>query len=132
MIKINAQPVKITILQVYLPTSEYYDSEVDENHDQEEVFIKICNKGSDYVIVMSDFNKLFITNTWFIHDKRQRYTWEKPGDTNRFQKDYTLVTYIVCLLYYFFCFFKLMYAIQVRMYVYYVLDIIYYILYCYV
>ena len=41
------------------------------------------------------------------------------------------VTYIVCLLYYF-CFFKLMYAIQVRMYVYYVLDIIYYILYCYV
>ena len=39
---------------------------------------------------------------------------------------------ILYVCYIIFCFFKLMYAIQVRMYVYYVLDIIYYILYCYV
>ena len=35
--------------------------------------------------------KMMITNTWFDHNKRRRYTWKKPGDTERFQLDYIAV-----------------------------------------
>ena len=116
----------IMILQVglYLPTSEYDNSELDEIYDLIEDVININSKGSDYIIAMGDFNaivgkkpdgkevsccglgnqnerreklvhfcknnKLFITNPWFKHDKRQRYTWKKPGDTSIYQIDNTL------------------------------------------
>ena len=32
-----------------------------------------------------------VTNTWFQHPYRRRYTWKKPGDTGRCQIDYILV-----------------------------------------
>ena len=32
-----------------------------------------------------------VSNTWFEHEKRRRYTWKRPGDTGRFQIDYILV-----------------------------------------
>jgi hypothetical protein len=35
--------------------------------------------------------KLVVTNTWYMHEKRRRYTWKKPGDTGRYQLDYILI-----------------------------------------
>ena len=35
--------------------------------------------------------KLLVTNTWYRHEKRRRYTWKKPGDTGRYQLDYILI-----------------------------------------
>ena len=35
--------------------------------------------------------KLVVTNTWYRHEKRRRYTWKKPGDTGRYQLDYILI-----------------------------------------
>ena len=34
---------------------------------------------------------MVVTNTWFQHEKRRRYTWKRPGDTGRFQLDYIMV-----------------------------------------
>ena len=50
MIKINAKPMRIMILQVYLPAGEYDDSEVDEIYDHIEDVININSKGPDYII----------------------------------------------------------------------------------
>ena len=36
-------------------------------------------------------NKMIVTNTWFKHDRRRRYTWKSPGDLRRYQLDYILV-----------------------------------------
>ena len=35
--------------------------------------------------------KLVATNTWFMHEKRRRYTWTNPGGTERYQIDYILI-----------------------------------------
>jgi len=35
--------------------------------------------------------KMKVTNTWFDHNNRRRYTWKMPGDTGRYQLDYILV-----------------------------------------
>ena len=56
MIKINAKPVNIIILQIYLPTSDHDDSEIDEIYEHIEDVINSHSKGPDYVIVMGDFN----------------------------------------------------------------------------
>ena len=65
MIKINAKPLNIMILQVYFPISEYDDSEVDEIYDQIEDVIKINSKRSDYYKVIGDFNAV-------VHEKPDR------------------------------------------------------------
>ena len=36
-------------------------------------------------------NRMTITNTWFKHEKRRRYTRKSPGDYARYQLDYILV-----------------------------------------
>ena len=43
---------------------------------------------------MVDFCKrlnMVVTNTWFEHEKRRRYTWKMPGEIGRYQLDYILV-----------------------------------------
>ena len=38
--------------------------------------------------------KGMITNTWFEHNLRRRYTWKAPGDIRRLQIDYLRETEI--------------------------------------
>ena len=125
MIKISAMPVDIVVIQVYMPTTEHEDEEIEEMYDQIDNIIN-KQKGDINVIVMGDFNasvgegsddekvigkyglgkrndrgqmliefckknKLVVTNTWFQQEKRRRYTWKNPGDTERYQIDYILV-----------------------------------------
>jgi endonuclease/exonuclease/phosphatase family metal-dependent hydrolase len=124
LIRVKAEPVDLVLVQVYMPTSDSEDVEVEMLYEQIEELIK-GEKATDQVIVMGDWNavvgegregnvigefglgkrnergqelvnfckrmKLVVTNTWFRHEKRRRYTWKKPGDTGRYQLDYILI-----------------------------------------
>src|SRR6476620_4451064 len=55
VVKVQADPVVMVIVQAYLPTTDYEDEEVEKLYDQlEEILGK--QKGTDKVIVMGDFN----------------------------------------------------------------------------
>jgi hypothetical protein len=55
MIKLNAEPVDIIVIQVYMPTSQHKDDEIEEMYeDIEEVMRQ--EKGSDYAVIMGDWN----------------------------------------------------------------------------
>jgi endonuclease/exonuclease/phosphatase family metal-dependent hydrolase len=124
VVRIAAEPVDVVLIQVYMPTTDADDEEVESMYEQIEGFVR-KEKGTDQVIIMGDWNAvvgeerdgkvvgdfalgrrnergqqlidfckrmgMVATNTWFSHEKRRRYTWKKPGDTERFQIDYILV-----------------------------------------
>src|SRR6218665_2485194 len=122
-VKIKAEPVDKMIIQVYMPTTNHEEEEVENMYERlEEVLDR--TKGTDYVVIIGDWNavvgegadgksigkyglgkrnnrgkkltelcnrrELVITNTWFQHEKRRRYTWKAPGDVARFQLDYII------------------------------------------
>jgi len=41
------------------------------------------NSRGNRLIEFCKQQQLMVTNTWFKHEKRQRYTWKKPGDSAR-------------------------------------------------
>jgi len=124
MVKVEAEPVDIVIIQLYMPTTDNDDDEVEQVYEALDELIE-KEKGNDYVVIMGDWNavvgegrdekevgsfgygkrndrgqmmvefcrrrKMMITNTWFEHEKRRRYTWKKAGNTGRYQLDYILV-----------------------------------------
>ena len=51
-----------------------------KRNDRGEMLIERCRQW-----------KLIVSNTWFRHENRRRYTWKNPGDTTRYQIDYILV-----------------------------------------
>ena len=71
-----------------------WNAVVGEGQDEKEVGKFGLGKRNDRGEKLVEFcrqKKLMITNTWFNHVKRRRYTWKKPGDTGRYQIDYILV-----------------------------------------
>ena len=55
LIQLKAEPVDITVLQVYMPTSAYDDEVVDSVYEEIEQLVEQV-KGNEYLIVMGDFN----------------------------------------------------------------------------
>jgi len=55
MVKLQAQPVDMVIIQVYMPTSKHEDEEVDDIYDQIEELMN-ARKGKDYMVIMGDWN----------------------------------------------------------------------------
>jgi len=49
------------------------------------------NERGDRLIDFCPKHELLITNTYFKHHPRRRYTWKMPGDVGRYQIDYILV-----------------------------------------
>ena len=49
------------------------------------------NERGEMLIEFCKRNDLILTNTWFQNEKRRRYTWKNPGDTERYQIDYILI-----------------------------------------
>ena len=124
MVRIQAQPTNIVVIQVYMPTSAHSDEEVEAVYEKLEQLSQNV-KGTEYLIVMGDWNavvgeqkeencvgefglgrrndrgqrliefckqqKMVVTNTCFKQEKRRRYTWKAPGDTERYQLDYIMV-----------------------------------------
>ncbi len=55
LIKLSAEPVDIVVVQVYMPTTEHEDEEIEMMYEQlEEILSK--QKGTDCVVVMGDMN----------------------------------------------------------------------------
>lgn len=46
------------------------------------------NERGDRLIDFCSKHELLITNTYFNHHPRRRYTWKMPGDRGRYQIDY--------------------------------------------
>ena len=125
LLKINAKPfdIAIMIIQVYAPTSEHSDEEIEVFYEHVQKAIK-QTKSTDVVVVIGDFNakvgsnhekvvgkfglgdcnergerliqfskenQLIVTNTFYEHPMRRRYTWKSPGDRYRNQIDFLLV-----------------------------------------
>src|SRR3989442_322314 len=55
MVKVNATPVDMVLIQAYMPTTTHEDDEVEEMYEQIERIIN-KRKGNTNVIVMRDFN----------------------------------------------------------------------------
>ena len=55
LVKIQARPTNIVVIQVYMPTSGHDDSEVELMYEKLEEMIK-KQKGTDYLVVMGDWN----------------------------------------------------------------------------
>ena len=55
MIKLDAKPLDINILQVYAPTSDINDEELDKFCSELETAMKLC-KSTDNTIIQGDFN----------------------------------------------------------------------------
>ncbi|PNF36725.1 hypothetical protein B7P43_G12355 [Cryptotermes secundus] len=104
-LKLKTEPVDVLIMQVYMPTSEYEDDEVEKVYDtieeilQEDGSIILGdwtstgrrNHRGQMLIDFCERNGLIVTNTWFKKPKRRIYTWKAPGDLRRHQLDYILV-----------------------------------------
>lgn len=71
-----------------------FNAVIGEGKDQSEVGEFGLGQRNERGEMLVDFcrrTKLFASNTWFKHHKRRRYTWKRPGDTERMQLDYILV-----------------------------------------
>ena len=55
-LNLKAEPVSILIIQVYMPTSEYEDDEVENLYDTIEEILEEDGKGDTNVIALGDWN----------------------------------------------------------------------------
>ena len=55
-IKLQAGPINILMMQVYMPTSEHEDDEVEELYDIIEDILEEDGKGDTNTIIMGDWN----------------------------------------------------------------------------
>jgi exonuclease III len=58
VVKLKAEPVSILIVQVYMPTSDYEDDEVEELCDITEEILDEDRKGKTNTIIMGDWNSV--------------------------------------------------------------------------
>ena len=54
-IRIEAKPKNVTIIQVYIPTSDYSDNEIEEFYEKIDESIKTTHK-KDFIVVLGDWN----------------------------------------------------------------------------
>jgi exonuclease III len=57
-VELNAEPVNVLIVQVYMPTSDYEDEEVEELCDRIENILEEDGKGDTNTIIMGDWNNV--------------------------------------------------------------------------
>jgi len=58
VIKLQAEPINILMMQVYMPTSEHEDDEVEELYDIIEEILEEDGKGDTNTIIMGDWNSV--------------------------------------------------------------------------
>jgi exonuclease III len=57
-VKLKAEPVNVLIVQVYMPTSDYEDEEVEELYERIEDILEEDGKGDTNTIIMGDWNSV--------------------------------------------------------------------------
>ena len=56
MVRLQGKQANTVIIQVYMPTSNHKEEEIDEMYDRIEELIETKTKGKDYIVVMGDWN----------------------------------------------------------------------------
>ena len=56
MLRLKGKSVDVVIMQVYMPTTEYKDEEVNTTYERIEELLDKETKGKDYTLVMKDWN----------------------------------------------------------------------------
>ena len=56
MVRLKGKPVDVVIVQVYMPTTDYKDEEVDAVYERIEELLDKETKGKVYTLVMEDWN----------------------------------------------------------------------------
>jgi exonuclease III len=85
-VKLNAEPVNILIVQVYMPTSDYEDEEVEELYDKIEDVLEEGGKGDTNTIIMGDWNSV-------VGDKPDRNICGPHGLGNRTKRGQMLIDF---------------------------------------
>jgi len=55
-IKVRAKPIDLAIIQVYAPTNDAAQREVEDFYEQIERSVKECKKSKDCLVIMDDSN----------------------------------------------------------------------------
>ena len=85
MVKLHGELKDIVLIQVYMPTSEHSDEEVEKVYEQLEELLKE-QKGSDYVVIMGDWNAV-------VGEGREELTVGKFGLGKRNQRGEEMVDF---------------------------------------
>ena len=55
LVKIDAQPQNIIVIQVYMPTTQHNDNEIEDMYEEIEELMD-AQQGNDYLVIMGDWN----------------------------------------------------------------------------
>ncbi|GFN99355.1 craniofacial development protein 2-like protein [Plakobranchus ocellatus] len=125
LVKIAGKLVDLNIIQVYAPTANSNDEDLDKFYNDLDTAKTQC-KSQDPLIIMGDFsaklgkdkvddivgkhglgirnergekliewyqtNDIIVGNTWFQQPLRRKWTWKSPGDENRNQIYYMMIS----------------------------------------
>ncbi|CAG9828488.1 unnamed protein product, partial [Diabrotica balteata] len=108
LLQIRANPVNVNIIQIYAPTADKDDEEVETLYQSiEDILERISkhligpfglgqrNERGDRLEIFAEDNKLVVLNTFYKVPPRRLYTWKAPADKPhnviRNQIDYILV-----------------------------------------
>jgi exonuclease III len=86
VIKLQAEPVNILIVQVYMPTSDYENNEVEELYDMIEEILEEDGKGAINTIIMGEWNSV-------VGDKAHQNTVGPYGLGRRNQRRQMLIDF---------------------------------------
>jgi exonuclease III len=86
-IKLQAETVSILIVQVYMPTSDYEDDELEELYDVIEEILEEDGKGATNTIIMGDWNSV-------VGDKAHHNTAGPYGLGRRNQRGQMLINFV--------------------------------------
>ena len=103
-LKLKAKPVSILIIQVYMPTSEYEDDEVEKMYDTIEEILEEDGTGDTNAIILGDWNSVVRDETYrnivgshglgrrnhrgqMLIDVCERNGWLSPTHGSRSQKE---------------------------------------------
>ncbi|CAF4403007.1 unnamed protein product [Didymodactylos carnosus] len=92
LVKIEAQPVDIVIVQVYMPTSAS-DNEVDKVYEQTDELVAI-EKASNYLIIMGDWNAVIGEHLVYARKEKEIHVeepWRKRSVSIGLHSDHNLV-----------------------------------------
>lgn len=97
MVQLQAKPINVNIIQIYAPTADKDDDEIEGFYEHLKSILRHTKKH-EINILMGDFNSkvnLAIMNTFFKLPLRRLYTWKSPQDNSqkvvRNQVDFLLV-----------------------------------------
>ena len=117
-VRFQGKPFNITVIQVYAPTSNTEEAEVEQFYEDLQDLLQltdvlfiigdwnakvgsqetpgvtgkfglgICNEAGQRIIEFCQENALIIKNTLFQQHKRRLYTWTSPDGQHQNQTDY--------------------------------------------